>query len=73
MANTQNTQAPYYFVPQPSQYPVLAGLALLFFGVGMASWVNGVAFGPWAVLLGVVSLLVILYFWFGAAIAESEG
>jgi cytochrome c oxidase subunit 3 len=73
MANSQHAQAPYYFVPQPSQYPLLAGIALLFFGVGMASWVNGLAIGPWSAGLGIVALLVILYFWFGAAIAESEG
>jgi cytochrome c oxidase subunit 3 len=72
MANTHQT-APYYFVPQPSKYPVLAGTALLFFGAGMAAWVNGLAIGPWSVLLGILSLLVILYFWFGGAIAESEG
>jgi cytochrome c oxidase subunit III len=72
MANTSQT-APYYFVPQPSKYPVLAGTALLFFGAGMAAWVNGSALGPWSVLFGVLALLVILYFWFGEAIAESEG
>jgi cytochrome c oxidase subunit III len=72
MANTHQT-APYYFVPQPSKYPVLAGTALLFFGAGMAAWVNGLAIGPWSVLAGVLALLVVLYFWFGDAIAESEG
>jgi cytochrome c oxidase subunit III len=72
MANTHQP-APYYFVPQPSKYPVLAGTALLFFGAGMAAWVNGLAIGPWSVLAGVLALLVVLYFWFGDAIAESEG
>ncbi len=63
---------PYYFVPDPSQYPVLSGLALLFFGIGMASWVNGFAPGPFLVLLGVASFCTILYFWFGQAAKESE-
>lgn len=63
---------PYYFVPDPSQYPVLSGLALLFFGTGMASWVNGFAPGPFMVLLGVASFCAILYMWFGQAAKESE-
>jgi cytochrome c oxidase subunit III len=63
---------PYYFVPDPSQYPVLSGLALLFFGTGMASWVNGFAPGPVMVLIGLVSFCTILYFWFGQAAKESE-
>lgn len=63
---------PYYFVPDPSQYPVLSGLALLLFGTGMASWVNGFAPGPFMVLLGVASFCAILYMWFGQAAKESE-
>jgi cytochrome c oxidase subunit 3 len=63
---------PYYFVPDPSQYPVLSGIALLFFGTGMASWVNGFAPGPLMVLIGLISFCTILYFWFGQAAKESE-
>ncbi|RCS56849.1 cytochrome c oxidase subunit 3 [Parvibium lacunae] len=70
-ANTST--APYYFVPGPSKYPLLAGGALFLFGLGMSTWVNGYAPGPLAVLAGVVSFLAVLYFWFGEAIAESEG
>jgi cytochrome c oxidase subunit III len=63
---------PYYFVPDPSQYPVLSGIALLFFGTGMASWVNGFAPGPLMVAIGLISFCAILYFWFGQAAKESE-
>lgn len=63
---------PYYFVPDPSQYPVLSGIALLFFGTGMASWVNGFAPGPAMVAVGLISFCAILYFWFGQAAKESE-
>ncbi len=66
-------EAPYYFIPHPSRHPVMAGLALLFFAGGMSLWVNDYAIGPWSVLAGVLSLLVVLYFWFGDAISESEG
>lgn len=76
MQKTQNSQvkeAPHYFIPQPSRYPALAGLALLFFGGGMSLWVNGYAAGPWSILAGVLGLLTVLYYWFGDAIVESEG
>jgi cytochrome c oxidase subunit III len=63
---------PYYFVPDPSQYPILSGIALLFFGTGMASWVNGFAPGPLMVAIGLISFCAILYFWFGQAAKESE-
>ena len=65
-------EKPYYFVPEPSQYPVLSGLALLFFGTGMASWVNGFAPGPFLALAGLIGFCTILYFWFGQAAKESE-
>ncbi len=66
-------EAPYYFVPAPSMHPVMASTTLLFFAVGMLLWVNDVSFGPWVILAGVIGFLVVLYHWFGDAIAESEG
>lgn len=65
-------QAPYYFVPGLSGHPVRGSAALLCFGVGMATWVNGSSLGGWFALAGVAALLLVLYFWFGDAIAESE-
>jgi cytochrome c oxidase subunit 3 len=61
-----------YFVPHPSQWPIMAGAALLATMAGASSWVNDYAFGPWLTALGLASLIVILYYWFGDAIAESE-
>ncbi|VCU70551.1 Cytochrome c oxidase subunit 3 [Pigmentiphaga humi] len=68
-----NKEAPYYFVPAPSMHPATASLALLFFGIGMALWVNGNAAGMWCTAAGVLGLLFVLYRWFGDSIAESEG
>lgn len=70
-ANRAN--APYYFVPGPSQHPILASLGLLGFGAGMSGWVNGAVWGPWVFAVGLVWLLLVLKKWFGDAIAESEG
>ena len=71
--STPHANAPYYFVPGPSQWPILAGASLLLTMAGAAAWVNGVPWGMYANLLGILGFLVVLYFWFGDAIAESEG
>ena len=71
--STQQGQAPYYFVPSPSKWPVLMGTALLVTMAGASGWVNGYSFGMPLNIIGILSALTVLYFWFGEAIAESEG
>ena len=63
---------PYYFVPQPSHWPILGSCALLLMGVGAAFWFNSYWFGPWFVLAGFCVLLVMMFGWFGRVIGESE-
>ncbi|MES2932593.1 MAG: cytochrome c oxidase subunit 3 [Pseudomonadota bacterium] len=67
------TKAPYYFVPGPSQWPLLAGASLLLTMAGASAWVNGFTWGSYATAVGILSLILVLYKWFGDAIAESEG
>ena len=64
--------APYYFVPGPSRWPLFAGMSLLATMIGASGWVNGASFGPMLTIAGILSTLVVLYFWFGDAIKESE-
>ncbi len=64
---------PYYFVPQPSHWPVVGSVALLLMGMGAAFWFNNFAAGPWMVATGFCVLLVMLFGWFGSVIGESEG
>ncbi len=71
--STPHANAPYYFVPGPSQWPILAGASLLLTMAGAAAWVNGISWGMYANLAGILAFLVVLYRWFGEAIAESEG
>ncbi len=71
--STPHANAPYYFVPGPSQWPVLAGASLLLTMAGAAAWVNGIPWGMYANLAGILGFLVVLYYWFGQAISESEG
>ncbi len=73
MANTQTAHAPYYFVPNPSYYPFIAGASLLCWAFGMAGWVNNVPMAGGLAIAGTLGLVLTLYFWFGQAISESEG
>lgn len=65
-------EAPYYYVPESSPHPARASVSLLITMLGAASWVNGLEIGKWAVLVGILSLVTVLYFWFGDAIHEEE-
>ena len=49
------------------------GTALLVTMAGASAWVNGYGFGKPLNFIGILSALTVLYFWFGDAIAESEG
>lgn len=71
--SSQHANAPYYFVPGPSRWPVMAGVSLLVTMVGASAWVNGVGWGSYVNLFGITAFLVVLYKWFGDSIAESEG
>ena len=63
---------PHYFVPGPSKWPMAAGISLLVTMIGASGWVNGAAWGPVLNIAGILSTLIVLYFWFGDAIGESE-
>lgn len=68
-----HANAPYYFVPGPSSWPVAAGISLLTMMLGASGWVNDAAWGSYATFAGLLGFLVVLYKWFGDAIGESEG
>lgn len=71
--SAQNAQAPYYFVPGPSRWPLFGGVSMLTTMAGATGWVNDYAWGQYVCIAGILSMLVILYKWFGDAISESEG
>ncbi|UUX95680.1 cytochrome c oxidase subunit 3 [Aquabacterium sp. J223] len=72
-ATTPSGHAPYYFVPGPSAWPVLAAIGLFFVILGAGQWINGHGWGLWSLLFGLAWWAVILFRWFGEAIRESEG
>ena len=71
--STQHTEAPYYFVPGPSRWPLLAGISMLVVMIGASAWVNGAGWGAYVNMIGLLGVLYVLYHWFGDAIKESEG
>ncbi|MDO8652562.1 MAG: cytochrome c oxidase subunit 3 [Undibacterium sp.] len=71
--SSHSAKAPYYFVPGPSKWPVLGGTSLLLTMLGASAWVNGATWGAYLNFAGIFLTLVVLYKWFGDAIAESEG
>ena len=76
MAGTQRTPgaaAPYYYVPHPSKWPIVGSIALVFFGFGMALWVNDWAVGPPLFAAFLAILVYMLIGWFRDVSRESEG
>jgi len=73
MSTTTGGSQPYYFVPQPSRHPAFAAFGLFFVILGAAQWINGVDWGKWALLFGMLWLFGVLFQWFRDAIRESEG
>ena len=73
MSATVHGKTPYYFVPGPSGYPVMAATGLLFVILGASQWVNGAGWGAWSLALGMLLWLGTLFQWFRQSIGESEG
>ena len=72
-AVTPHGITPYYFVPSPSSHPAMAALGLFFVIFGAGQWINGVGWGEYSLILGLVIWLATLFVWFKQAIGESEG
>jgi len=72
MPTAHQAGKPYYYVPQPSHWPITGSVALLLMASGAATWMNSVAAGPWLLAAGFAVLLFMLFGWFGTVIGESE-
>ncbi|HZN86702.1 MAG TPA: cytochrome c oxidase subunit 3 [Burkholderiales bacterium] len=72
-AATPHGHTPYYFVPAPSRFPVMAAIGLFFVIFGAGQWVNGASWGKYSLLLGLLFWAFTMQGWFRQAISESEG
>ncbi len=73
MSSVTHGSTPYYFVPSASSHPVMAAIGLFFVILGAGQWVNGVGWGAYALVFGLVWWLSVLFQWFKQSISESEG
>jgi cytochrome c oxidase subunit 3 len=71
MADTHHGES-HYFIPAPSQWPVVGSVAMVFtmFGAGMV--VNHNPLGWYSLAIGLATLIYMMIGWFGAVSAESE-
>ena len=71
-STTQAGGTPHYFIPAPSQHPVMVSMGMLLVIFGASQWVNGHGYGGWVVLAGLVFWAFVMFRWFGDSIRESE-
>ena len=71
MENTHTHNADHYYVPHHSRWPFLGSIALFIMMVGVANWLNGAGWGESVFFIGLLSVLLVLGYWFGDVISES--
>jgi len=67
-ANVDNNA---YFIPDPSPWPIVGMVSLLLTLLGTALAINGIGFGKWLLIIGLILFVVLLYGWFRDVIRES--
>lgn len=72
MSAATHGTTPYYFVPGPSRHPVMSAIGLFFVILGAGQWINGSAWGMYALAFGMAFWLIVLYQWFSESVGESE-
>jgi cytochrome c oxidase subunit III len=73
MSAATHGKTPYYFIPGPSAFPVLAAIGLFFVILGAGQWINGAGWGAYSLAFGLAFWAIVLFQWFSQAISESEG
>ncbi|HYF97699.1 MAG TPA: cytochrome c oxidase subunit 3 [Coxiellaceae bacterium] len=62
----------YYYLPEPSRWPIITSIALFCLLVGAANWLHGHSFGPYLCLLGFIIFVYMLHGWFSTVIHENR-
>ena len=73
MSAGAHSSAPHYFVPDPSKWPMVGSIAMLFTMFGAVGVVNEIPAGKWSLFVGLAILFYMLVGWFGQVAGESEG
>ncbi|MBE5313921.1 MAG: cytochrome c oxidase subunit 3 [Xanthomonadales bacterium] len=72
MAHTHD-DANVYYVPHSSPWPIVGAVGLFITMLGVASWIDGAAWGMWVFYAGLAITLFMLSGWFADQINESVG
>jgi cytochrome c oxidase subunit 3 len=72
MADSHSANPPAYYVPAPSNWPMVGMISLIFMSFGASMVVNRVGVGYIPLALGFAILVYMLRGWFGAVSSESE-
>ncbi|HEY5637608.1 MAG TPA: cytochrome c oxidase subunit 3 [Burkholderiales bacterium] len=73
MANEAvSSQRQHYYVPQPMPWPIIGSASLFLMALGAVFVFNGAAAGWISIAAGLVSLVYMMFRWFGDVIRESE-
>ncbi len=67
-----NSEYQTYYVPARSKLPLFASIALFLTVFGIANWLNGNEGGQFLTLLGLISMLAVLWNWFSQVISENQ-
>jgi cytochrome c oxidase subunit III len=68
----ETTGRGHYFVPQPMPWPIIGSSALFMMAIGAVFLFNGTTAGWIGIAAGLMTLVYMMFRWFGAVIRESE-
>ncbi|MDE2090717.1 MAG: cytochrome c oxidase subunit 3, partial [Gammaproteobacteria bacterium] len=63
--------ANHYDIPNGTHWPIMGSVGLFTTALGGALWLEGVGFGGYLCLLGMIIILLMMFGWFGTVIRES--
>jgi cytochrome c oxidase subunit III len=69
----ESTDRGHYFVPQPMPWPIIGSSALFMMAIGAVFLFNGTTAGWIGIAAGLMTLVYMMFRWFGDVIRESEG
>ena len=72
MADTHAGASSHYFIPAPSQWPMVGSIAMVFTMFGAAMVVNRNSLGWFGMAIGLATLVYMMVGWFSTVSAESE-
>lgn len=66
------SQSSAYYIPNPSHWPIVGSIGLTLSTVGASLLMLGTDSGIWLLFAGILTMLLMMFGWFGAVIHENE-